>query len=133
MTDKLIYKELSYKINGLLFKTHNDLGRYKNEKQYADYFENLLIKEGIKYEREVKLNIAFEGERVGRNICDFIIDDKGEKIIIELKAVRFLTNEDYFQIKRYLSCSSIELGIIVNFRQKYLEPKRILNSELYNK
>ncbi|MFH1822667.1 MAG: GxxExxY protein, partial [Patescibacteria group bacterium] len=74
-----------------------------------------------------------EGERAGRNICDFIIDDKGEKIIIELKAVRFLTNEDYFQIKRYLSCSRLELGIIFNFRQKYLEPKRILNSELYNK
>lgn len=40
--DKVIYKELSYKINGLLFKAHKDLGRYRNEKQCADYFEQLL-------------------------------------------------------------------------------------------
>lgn len=40
--DKVVYKELSYKINGLLFKVHKDLGRYRNEKQYGDYFEQLL-------------------------------------------------------------------------------------------
>ncbi|MEA3463697.1 MAG: GxxExxY protein, partial [Patescibacteria group bacterium] len=125
--DKVIYKELSYKINGLLFKVHNDLSRYKNEKQYGDYFEFLLKKKGFKYKREYKLKQSFNGERKGRNICDFIIEDK---IVVELKATRFLTQEDYFQVKRYLSCVGLRLGILVNFRQKYLIPKRILNNEL---
>jgi hypothetical protein len=49
--DKVIYKELSYQITGMLFKTHQELGGYRNEKQYADYFEKLLILENIKYIR----------------------------------------------------------------------------------
>ena len=128
--DKVIHKELSYKINGLLFKTHNELGRYKNEKQYADYLEDLLKKNFFNYKREYKLTPSFNGEKKGRNVCDFIIEDK---IIIELKTVKFLTQENYFQVKRYLSCSSLRLGILVNFRQNYLTPKRILNNELLQK
>ena len=130
MEGKVIYKKLSYSINGLLFKVHNDLNRYKNEKQYADYFETLLKKNRYNYKREHKLNLSFVGEKVGRNICDFIIEDK---IVVELKTVKFITSEDYFQIKRYLSCSGLRLGILVNFRQKYLTPKRVLNNELLQK
>ncbi|MBU0647254.1 GxxExxY protein [Patescibacteria group bacterium] len=128
--DKVVYKEFSYKITGLLFKAHNDLGRYKNEKQYADYFETLLNKNKIKYKRECHLNQSFEGEKEGRCICDFVVDDK---IVIEFKTVKFLSREDYFQIKRYLSCSNLRLGILVNFRQNYITPKRILNNELLKK
>jgi len=39
---KLIYPDLSYKINGILFTVHNELGRFCNEKQYADAIENFL-------------------------------------------------------------------------------------------
>ena len=124
---KVVYKELSYQINGLLFQVHNDLGRHKNEKQCADYFEYLLKKNSIRYKREYILNPSFKGEKESRNVCDFIIEDK---IVVELKTVRFLTQEDYFQVKRYLSCSGLRLGILVNFRQKYLTPKRVLNNEL---
>ena len=40
--DKCVHKELSYKIVGLLFQAHADLGRFRNEKQCGDYFEKLL-------------------------------------------------------------------------------------------
>ena len=49
---KILHKDLSYRITGLLFKTHKELGRFRNEKQYADYFENLLKANKMKYERE---------------------------------------------------------------------------------
>ena len=65
-----------------------------------------------------------KGERNGRNIPDFIIDDK---IILDLKAKPIVTKEDYYQMKRYLKSSQKRLGIIVNFRQPHLYPKRILN------
>ena len=39
---ELIYKDLSYVLTGLLFKTHNDLGRFCNEKQYGDRIEFYL-------------------------------------------------------------------------------------------
>ena len=121
---KLIHKELSYTINGLLFKVHNDLGRFCNEKQYADRLEYYLIKDGIEFEREKILSQAFEGEHTARNKVDFLIEDK---IILELKSKRVLDREDYYQVKRYLVAINKRLGMLVNFRDKYLKPRRVLN------
>jgi len=125
--NNLIYKDLSYKITGILFAIHNELGRYKNEKQYADKFEQILKEEEIKYLREINLPPSFQGEKKYRNKIDFIIEDK---IIIDFKAKTLITKEDYFQMQRYLTTYKKKLGIIVNFRQKYLKPKRIINSEI---
>jgi GxxExxY protein len=120
----IIYPELSYKICGIFFQIHNKLGRYRNEKQYADALENLLKENKISYIREKALPSSFLGEKEKRNIPDFIIEDR---IIVDLKAKNLITKEDYFQMKRYLASYNRELGLLVNFRQKYLYPKRILN------
>lgn len=124
--DKVVHKNLSYVITGLFFKTHKELGRFRNERQYADYFEKLLINEKIKYQREYKFMDNKHGEKIARCVCDFIIDDK---IILEFKAKSFITSEDYMQVKRYLITLNFQLGIIVNFRQYRLSPKRVLNKE----
>ena len=122
--DKVIHKELSYKINGLLFQVHKDLGRYRNEKQYSDYFERLLKENSYKYIREYKFTDDQQGIGKIRCICDFIIEDK---VVIEFKAKDHITKEDYFQVRRYLITLNLELAIIVNFRQPRIIPKRILN------
>lgn len=122
---KLIYPELSYKVNRILFSVHNEQGRFCNEKQYADAIEKHLKKLGLSYEREKVLDPSFAEEAKGRNKVDFLIENK---TILEIKAKRFLTREDYYQTKRYLSALNKKLGILVNFHSRYIEPKRILNS-----
>src|SRR3989344_831359 len=117
----ILHPELSYKICGFLFSIHNKLGRYRNEKQYGDALENLLKENKVNFLREKSLPVSFIGEEERRNIPDFIIEDK---IIIDLKAKRLTTKEDYFQMKRYLASYNKELGLLVNFRQKYIYPKR---------
>jgi GxxExxY protein len=123
---KIIYPELSYKIYGLLFKTHNQVGRYGTERQYGDVMETFLKENQIKYEREKILPPLFEGEREGRHKVDFIIENK---IILEFKVKPLLTKQDYFQIKRYLEVANLKVGILVNFHQKILKPQRIINSK----
>ena len=124
---KILYKELSYKLNGLLFKTHKELGRFCRERQYADFFESLLKDNNLSYKKEFEItkfnSISPKGNRV-----DFFIENA---IIVDFKAKSFITTEDYIQMQRYLQSSNIELGIIVNFRTKYLKPKRVLNYSLY--
>ena len=122
--EKVIYPELSYLIYGFCFKVHNKLGKFRNEQQYADAIEEILKLNKISYEREKHLPPSFEGERLNRNTVDFIIDDK---IVLELKAKRMITREDYVQVKRYLISCNKKLGILVNFGQANLAPKRILN------
>lgn len=126
--DKVIHKELSYKIYGLLFESHKTLGRYRNEKQYGDYLESLFTNNNIKYLREYKFQDSQYGKGKIRCICDFIVDDK---VILELKAKGHIAKEGYYQTRRYLTTLNLELAIIANFRQPRLVPKRILNGQLF--
>lgn len=125
--EDLIHRDFSYRIAGLLFTTHNTLGRYCREKQYGNFLETVLKQERIQYVREYPLG------RTG-NIVDFIVkNENNEYILIELKAKTILTKEDYLQTQRYLQCINIPLAILVNFRQTYLKPHRIIKIERYNR
>ena len=127
-SQKLIFPELSYEINGILFTVHNTLGRYCNEKQYADALEKELKQKGVSYKREFYIDQLSSVENTEkRNKVDFVVDDK---IILELKAKRMLVREDYYQLRRYLDAAEFKLGLLVNFRDRYLRPKRILNSKV---
>lgn len=126
MKSNIIYSDLSYKINGILFKIHNELGKYCNEKQYCDLIEEYLKESKLNYEREKILPISFKGESKGRNKVDFLIEDK---IILEIKAKRVTSKEDYYQARRYLSALNKKICFIVNFHSEYIKPKRILNSQ----
>ena len=120
---KIVEAELSYKLTGLFFQIHNEHGRFCKEKQYADAFEELLKKLKIRYLREVEVQ-KFNSTSPAGNKVDFLIEDR---IIVDFKAKPIITKEDYIQMQRYLGGSNLELGLIVNFRNHYLKPKRVLN------
>ena len=122
MKKEIIEKELSYKLVGIFFEIQRELGRFCRERQYADAFEEKLKTAKIGFKRECPIEVA------GRksNFVDFFIEDK---IFVDLKSKPFFEKSDFFQMKRYLETSGIKLGLLVNFRDKYLKPKRVLNSK----
>ena len=120
-----LYTELSYHLNGIFFAVHNELGRFRNEKQYCDGIEAKLQEAQIPYKREYPLPASFKGEHSRRNIVDFFIEDK---IVLEIKAKPGVDKQDYYQVLRYLSSLQCRIGILVNFGRYTLVPKRILNS-----
>ena len=124
VSEKVIYPELSYQVTGLLFELHNSLGRYCREKQYADSLEQMLIEAKIPFKREESLPMEKLEDKF-TNKADFVINSQ---LLLELKAKPFMTNEDYAQAHRYLEAGGFKLGVIVNFRSKYLKPIRIIRS-----
>lgn len=112
----LLYGHLTYELNGIFFAVHNELGRFAREKQCGDLFEKKLKEINIAYKREVRIGDS-------GNVIDFIIEDS---IVIEFKAIPIVTRLEYYQVQRYLYATGLELGILVNFRDKFLQPKRIL-------
>lgn len=98
-------------------ETLKELGPYAREKQYGDLLEKKFMENSLRYQREVRIGDS-------GNIIDFIIDDL---IILELKTVAFLIKEHYEQVKRYLRQTGLKLGILVNFRNRQIFPKRVLN------
>ncbi len=116
--DKLFYPKLSYLITGICFDVHNKLGRYAKEKQYGNLLENEFKKNNLTYKREYKTEITNN-----INIIDFLINNK---IIIEIKAKKVIVRDDYYQLQRYLQASKIKLGLLINFRDRYLKPIRVI-------
>lgn len=114
--EKLIFPEMSYLITGICFDAQNTLGRFSREKQYCDFIEEKLKELKIPFERELR-------QKKDGNVIDFMIDSK---IILEAKAKRFILKEDYYQIQRYLQSLNIKLGLLVNFRSRYIKPLRIV-------
>lgn len=115
---EVLYPELSYRIVGAAFETHNELGQFAREKQYGDLLEQKFKYDGIKYRRELIM-----GE--SGNVADFIVGEN-EEILVELKTVRIVGRAHFRQVQNYLQKSNIKLGILINFSDKYLRPKRII-------
>lgn len=125
MEDKLIYKDLSYKICGFLFYVHNKLGRFSKEKNYADALEIVLKENSLFFTREQIIEANILSKKLNLYRTDFIVDDK---ILLELKAKTIMVKDDYFQVLKYLKSKNLKLGLLVNFREKYIKPRRILNT-----
>lgn len=115
----LIFPKLSYGITGVLFEIHDELGRYCREKQYADLFEKILKDKNKNYKREYI--VGKTGNRL-----DFIIENR---VVVEFKAKPNITKDDYYQLQRYLQITGYRLGLLVNFRSKYLKPIRVIRIE----
>ena len=104
---ELIYPELSYTLNGILFSVHNEIGQYAREKQYSDAIEVKLKEKSLPYKRELRVSDS-------GNIIDFVIDNK---VLLELKAKRMLVKEDFNQTQRYLQETQLMIGITRKFQE----------------
>lgn len=126
MTTKkeILYPELSYQIIGIAFDVHNELGQFAREKQYADLLEKKLREIGLNYKRELRIGDS-------GNIADFVVGSNNE-ILLELKTTRVVIRDHFRQIQNYLQVTGIDLGIIINFSDKYLKPKRVLRISTYS-
>lgn len=121
---ELIYKDLSYIINGLAYKIDNQIGYGQEEKIYADAFEELLKKEKLDYKREVYYPIKIDEKVIARRFVDFIV---GGKIVVEIKRGENLYRQACDQVFQYLKINNFRLGIVIRFTKNGVRTKRIPN------
>ena len=123
--DKVIYKELSYTLVGILFEVDNLLGYGLQEKYYQKALEGILKEKDISYQRETPYKIAIDNKEIGRYFLDFLIEDK---IVLEIKKGHHFSKRNIEQIKGYLHVTKKKLGILVNFTPDGVRFLRILNT-----
>ena len=130
--DNLIYKKESYDIISCCLEVHNELVPGFSEIIYKDALSIELELNDIPYSREKSFIVNYKTFKLKRQYnCDFIAFDK---IILEIKAQKFLTEEDKGQLSNYLSASGCALGLLINFGEPSLKFKRvILSKNLPNK
>jgi GxxExxY protein len=123
-TNKLIYKDLSYKIIGLAMEVHSKLGYGFLEKVYERAMMILFKRDRINAEAQVPIKVFFEGEVVGDYYADILVE---HKIILELKVVERITPAHKAQACNYLKATGLKLAIIINFGKEKLEYVRVVN------
>ena len=95
------------------FEAHTFLRHGHNEKVYENSLRNRLHNKALQVEQQVPLSVRDEdGSVLGEFTADLVVN--GE-FIIELKAVRALTDEHTAQILGYLRASRLEHGMLINF------------------
>lgn len=95
------------------------------EAVYCEILEKEFIKNNIPYQREIKLDLFYNGEKLNKTYkADFLCFDE---IILEIKSVSFLHENFAKQTVNYIKATNKKLGILINFGEKSLNYKRFIN------
>ena len=125
--DKIIYKDLSYKITGAAFNVFNKIGYGLNEKYYQKALALELDNLGISYIREKQIKIDYGNQNIGSYFADFIVDDK---IVVELKTKPRFGYVHIRQVVEYLDKFGKKLAIIIYFTRDGVHYRRIINPRI---
>ncbi len=113
MTIEILFKDESYKIMGACFEVYKDKGAGFLEPVYQECLEIELELMGIPFKAKSELELHYKGRLLKQKyIPDFMCYDK---IIVELKAVKSLTDEHRAQVHNFLKATGLRLGLLVNF------------------
>jgi GxxExxY protein len=120
-TGKLLYEEITYAIIGAAMEVHRMLGSGFVEAVYEAALAMELRTRGIPFERQVSLQVKYKGAVVGDYRADFVV---AGKVIVELKAIKKLSQIEEAQLMNYLKATGIEVGLLLNFGSISLEHER---------
>lgn len=107
-------------------KVHSVLGNGFQEVIYQRAMAIEMRKMGLSFTREMEMTIYYEGEEIGTRRVDFFVEGK---IMVELKAIIELDNNNLNQCRNYLEAYNLPVGLLINFGSKSLQHKRIYNSK----
>lgn len=124
------FSQLTGDIIGCAMRLHAKLGNGYPEIIYQRGLAHEMEKTGITFSREVEMPVYYDGIKIGTRRADFIIN---EQVVLELKAVSGTNNRHTNQVLNYLKAYNMEIGLLINFGENSLRPKRFINSKFRNK
>ncbi len=96
------------------------------EKIYENALAHRLRKQGIEVNQQRPLTVYDEdGTTLGEYFADLFVEDR---LIVELKACKSVSDEHVAQILGYLKSSRVETGLLINFGAAKLHIKKYLMS-----
>jgi len=122
MEEKILYKDLSYKIVGLAIQVRKELGFGFLEKVYENALAHELRKAGLKVEQQKPIGVLYDGVIVGEYIADLLIESY---LLLELKTVEKFNEAHLAQSLNYLKATQLPLCLLLNFGKTKVEIKRV--------
>ncbi|MBI9103927.1 MAG: GxxExxY protein [Spirochaetales bacterium] len=119
----MVHEKLSYKIIGCCMEVHSLLGPGLLEQCYHNALYYELREKGLFTGYNEPFNVIYKGKTVGEYLADLVVENK---VIIELKSVKSLSEVHISQLLNYLHISGCHLGFLINFQDQSLEWKRFV-------
>ena len=120
------YSELTSKIIGCAMTVHNTLGSGFQEVIYQRALEIEFSFAGLYFKREFEMPIIYRDVQIGTRRVDFLVE---ENISVEIKAKSQLDDNHLAQGLNYLEAYNLEVGLLINFGERSLKFKRLLNKK----
>ncbi|WP_256386899.1 GxxExxY protein [Algoriphagus sp. A40] len=111
---------------GVAFDVHSQLGPGLLENVYKQVFYYKLLKEGFNVEMEKSMPIQVDEIHLDLGYkIDLLVENK---LVLELKSVKEITNVHVAQAINYLKLGNFKLGLILNFNVAHLKSgiKRVI-------
>jgi len=126
MSTSLLYRDEVYRIVGAAMNVSNTLGAGFLEAVYQEALEIEFQDNNIPFEPQKRINISYKNRTLNQDyIADFLCFCS---IIVEIKAIKRITEIEEAQLLNYLKATKLQLGLLVNFGSKKLEWKRYANT-----
>ena len=109
------YEELTEKVIGCFYRVYNILGYGFLEKVYENALAIEFEKEGLRFGKQVEIQVVYEEKVVGNYFADFIVDGK---VVVEIKALVGVGSTKKAQLINYLKATGKEVGLLLNFGKK---------------
>ena len=110
---EILYKEESYDVMGACFEVYKDKGAGFVEPIYHDCLELEFEIRGTPAVHHPSLALEYKGRPLRRKYeADFVAYSK---ILLEVKAVKALTDDHRAQVINYLKATGIQLGLLFNY------------------
>lgn len=103
-----------------------ELGPGFLEKIYKNALLIAMRQKGLEVEVERPYEVVFRGKVIGRYNADLVVC---QTVIVELKCCDSLIREHQAQLFNYLKVAGLPIGLLVNFRRRKLEWKRLQSNE----
>lgn len=117
----------TYAIIGAAMEVHRELGYGFLEGVYQDALEIEFKQRNISFQREQPVPVLYKGNVLGTPYrADFVCYGS---IIVELKAIKAVTDVESAQVLHYLKATGLERALLINFATPRLDYKRFIQSE----
>jgi GxxExxY protein len=111
--------EIVNRIISIAQNVHSEIGPGLDEAIYKKCMHIELENWGIPFEENKPLFIKYDSVEIPTDcLIDFLLDDR---VVIQVKSVDSLTDEDHTEIFSFLKCRNYPFGVLINFNVVSLE------------
>jgi len=103
---------------GAAIEVHRALGRGFLESVYEAALGEELRHRSIDFDQQVPIAVHYRGALIGEHRLDMLV---GGELVVELKAVRVISDAHVAQTLSYMKAGAFQLGLILNFNVDMLK------------